>query len=474
VTGARRPRGQGTTAPVLSFLGAAGTVTGSRFLVDTGSSRVLVDAGLFQGLKRLRLQNWDPFPIDPASLDAVVLTHAHLDHTGFLPALVRAGYGGPVYASPYTAALARIVLEDSARLQEEEADYANRKGFSKHRPALPLYTSDDARQAIGQFEAVAFGEQIEVARGVHAVLRPVGHILGSASVVLTLPDPPGRTVFVSGDVGRPCHPILRPPAAFPGADVVLVESTYGDRRHDPEAHALEALAGVIRRTAQRGGVVVIPAFAVDRTEVVLHALGLLRRDGRIPELPVYVDSPMALEVLHVYRDAIRAGDPEVRATSDGHDPFDPGDLHEARTTAESKALNRIRFPSIIVSSSGLASGGRVLHHLAQRLADPRNAVVLVGFQAEGTRGRLLADGARAVKLLGHNVPVRAEVVVADAFSVHADADELVGWLRAGPAPETGYVVHGEASASAALRDRLDEELDWSAVVPVHGERVRLD
>lgn len=461
-------------APVLSFLGAAGTVTGSRFLLDVGSVRVLVDAGLFQGLKRLRLQNWEPFPVAPASIDAVVLTHAHLDHTGFLPALVRAGYRGPVYATADTVALTRIVLEDAARLQEEEADYANRMGFSKHRPALPLYTSDDAQQALGQLEAIAFGVPVEVAAGVRAELRPAGHILGSASVLLTLVGPTERTVFVSGDVGRAVHPLLRPPAPFPNVDVALVESTYGDRCHEPEAEALDGLARVITRTAQRGGVVVIPAFAVDRTEVVLHALRALRRGGRIPDLPVHVDSPMALDVLRVYREAIRRGDPEVRIAADGDDPFDPGQLHEARTTAASKALNDIRYPSIIISSSGMASGGRVLHHLAQRLTDPRNAVVLVGFQAEGTRGRLLAEGARTVKLLGRYVPVRAEVAVVDAFSVHADADELIDWLRPGFVLDTAYVVHGEATASAALRDRLVAELGWTAVVPAPGERVRLD
>jgi len=459
-------------APVLTFLGAAGTVTGSRFLIDTPSARVLVDCGLFQGAKELRLRNWAPFAVEPSTVDAVVLTHAHLDHTGYLPALVRGGFSGPVYATPDTAALTRIVLEDSARLQQEEADYANRKGFSKHHPALPLYTEDDAHRAIAQLERVALDARVQVADGVQATLRPAGHILGSASTLLGLAG--GERLLVSGDVGRPSHPILRPPAPFPDVDVVLIESTYGNRRHEPEDTALDRLAGIITRTARRGGVIVVPAFAVDRTEVVLHALGRLRREGHIPELPVHVDSPMALAVLRVYRDAISRGDPALRITGADEDPFDAGQLHEERSTAESKALNAINYPSIIISSSGMASGGRVLHHLSQRLPDSRNAVVLVGFQAEGTRGRALADGARAVKLFGRYVPVRAEVAMVDAFSVHADGDELVDWMRPAAAPRAAFVVHGEPEASATLRDRLAAELSWMAVVPSHGERVRLD
>jgi metallo-beta-lactamase family protein len=461
-----RPR----TGPVLTFLGAAGTVTGSRFLVDAAASRVLVDVGLFQGTKELRLRNWQAFGVRPQTIDGVVLTHAHLDHTGWLPGLARDGFAGPVYATPSTIALTRIVLEDSARLQEEQAAHANRTGYSKHRPALPLYTTEDAARAIALLRPVPFGRCLEVAAGVRVELHPAGHILGSATVAL---DVDGTRLVISGDVGRPVHPLLRPPAPRPAADVLLCESTYGDRVHEPEERALQRLADTITRTARRGGVVVIPAFAVDRTEVVLHALGELRRDGVIPDLPVHVDSPMALAVLHVYRNAIARGDPELRLACDA-DLLAGGHLHEAVTTAQSKALNGIRFPSIIISSSGMATGGRVLHHLAERLPDPRNAVVLVGFQAEGTRGRLLADGARTLKLLGRYVPVRAEVVVADAFSVHADCDELVEWLVAAPAPRTTFVVHGESSASAAFRDRIDEQLGWAAVVPSHGERVRLD
>jgi len=455
----------------LTFLGAAGTVTGSRFLVEAPGARVLVDCGLFQGGKALRERNWAPSTADPASLDAVVLTHAHLDHTGYLPRLVREGFTGPVHATPYTAELARLVLEDSARLQEEDADYANRKGFSKHRPALPLYDHDDARHAIAKIVHLGFGAGTDIAPGVRVTLQRAGHILGSSSALLSLPG--GERVFVSGDVGRPSHPLLLPPEPFPPSDVALVESTYGNRRHEPAEQALDRLADVISRTAKRGGVVVIPAFAVDRTEVVLHALSQLRHAGRVPDLPVHVDSPMALAVLRVYEDAVASQDPELRPGLRDHDPFDIGELHAERSREDSKTINDISYPTIIVSSSGMATGGRVLHHLVRRLPDPRNAVVLVGFQAQGTRGRALADGARSVKMFGQDVPVRAEVVTVDAFSVHADADELVAWMRPAPAPTAAFLVHGEPSGSAALRDRMATELGWSASVPSLGDRTVL-
>lgn len=460
--------------PILSFLGAAGTVTGSRFLVEADGGRVLVDCGLFQGLRELRQRNWDPFPVDPATVDAVVLTHAHVDHCGYLPALVRGGFRGSIVCTPSTAELAAIVLPDAAHLQEEEASYANSKGFSKHRPALPLYTRDDAAAALERFRPVAYGTRTEVVPGFHAELVSAGHIVGSASVLLTL-EAEGRRLFFSGDVGRPSHPILLPPATPPAADVVLVESTYGNRRHEPEEEALERLAGAIVRTAHLGGTVVIPSFAVDRTEVLLIALGRLADEGRIPKLPIYADSPMALAVLDVYRRAIAEHAPDIRLAADGTDPFDPcGELHELHTPDESRSLNELGFPSIIISASGMATGGRVLHHLVRCLPDPRSTVVLPGYQAEGTRGRQLADGARAVKMLGQYVPVRAHVVELGAFSVHADADELTEWLRPVPPPETAYVVHGEQSAAEALATRLGDELGWSAVVPTQGERVRVD
>ena len=465
-----------TLPPVLTFLGGAGTVTGSKFLLDTPHARVLVDAGLFQGVKELRLRNRAPFPVDPSTIDAVVVSHAHLDHIGYLPVLVDQGFTGRVLATAGTAELAAIVLADSARLQEEEADYANRRGFSKHSPAVPLYTEESARRALGRFEMVDYAAPVDLAPGVEVCLRPAGHILGSATVTLTLDEPNGRTLFFSGDVGRPRHPLLRPPARPPAADIVVVESTYGDRHHEDEARALDRLAKAVVETASRGGVVVIPAFAVDRTEVVLMALRRLAAENRIPLLPVYADSPMALDVLDIYRRAIADQDPEIRpdlVLLNG-DPFDPGKLEQVRSAEESRRLHELPGPAIIISASGMATGGRVLHHLARRLPNPRNTVVLAGFQAEGSRGRQLAEGARTVKMLGRYVPVRADIVEIDAFSVHADVNELLAWLGPMPDPEIAYVVHGAPEASEALRRRLASRRGWTAVVPTSGERVRVD
>lgn len=459
--------------PTVSFLGAAGTVTGSRFLIDSPSARVLVDCGLYQGLKELRRRNWEPFPVPPTSIDAVVLTHAHVDHTGYLPALWVAGYRGPVYCTEGTEALCRVVLPDCGHLQEEEAAYANRKGFSKHSPALPLFTERDARETLGLLQSVRYGERHDIAPGVRIELQRAGHILGSATLRLTLED--GPVLAFSGDLGRPSHPFLLPPAALEPADVVVIESTYGDREHD-ESDGVARMAEAITRTAARGGTVVIPSFAVDRTEVLLFHLRRLVLDGQVPELPIYVDSPMALAALGHYRTAIENGSPEIRPEARGHpEVLDPPGLREVHDVEESKRLHTNRYPSIIISASGMATGGRVLHHLANRLPDSRTTVILPGFQAEGTRGRSLADGARHLKLLGRYVPVAADVVHLPEFSVHAGRSELLGWLGASrPSPRTVYVVHGEPAASASLRDRIDESLRLLAVVPHLGERVRLD
>ncbi|MDH3705206.1 MAG: MBL fold metallo-hydrolase [Acidimicrobiia bacterium] len=459
--------------PTLTFLGGAATVTGCRFLLETPESTLLIDCGLFQGLKELRLRNWDPFPIDPAAIDAVVVTHAHIDHVGYLPRLVEEGFTGSVYCTGGTADLARIVLPDSGHLHEEEAAFANRMGYSKHRPALPLYTEAQARRSLSQLDPVPFGELVTIGSDITATFRPAGHILGSATLSVEI-GPGDRTVLFSGDLGRPAHPLLVAPAPPDGADVVVMESTYGGRAHD-ESGAIEQLADVITRTARRGGTVVIPAFAVDRTEVVLHRLRQLTADGHIPELPVYVDSPMALRALGVYRRAIAGGDADVRPELQTQsDPFDTGHLHEVTDVEASKALADAPHPSIIVSASGMATGGRVLHHLARVLPDNRNAVVLVGYQAAGTRGRLLAEGRSELKMFGTYVPVRAEVANIRSFSVHADHGELVDWLAAATQPpDITYVVHGESTAAGAVRDDIAHRLGWPAVVPAHLERVRV-
>jgi metallo-beta-lactamase family protein len=454
----------------LQFLGAAQTVTGSKFLLRSPDATVLLDAGLFQGLKSLRLRNWEPFEPAPAEIDTMVLTHAHLDHCGYLPALAKQGLDCPVVATPSTVDLAMLVLRDSAALQEEDAAYAAKGGWSKHGSPEPLYDTGDVERLLPMWRPVDFESPTSVDSATVVTLHPGGHILGSAVAEVHLD---GRTVVSSGDLGRGTHPLLAPPVPRPAADVVLVESTYGNRTHgdDPE----DQLADVLNRTLGRGGVAVIPAFAVDRTEVVLMTLRRLMRSGRVPAVPVFADSPMALGALEIYRAAVAAGSADVRRDlGDIDGTFDPGDLREVHDAHESMAINDPDIPCIIVSASGMASGGRVVHHLKHLLPDPRNCVVLVGFQAAGTRGRSLAEGAAQVKMHGRYVPVRADVVQVDGFSVHADSDDLMAWLGSGPdEPDVVYVVHGEPEGSAAFAQRIRDELGWMAVVPQHGEIVRL-
>lgn len=458
-------------APTLRFLGATGTVTGSKFLVSDGSSSVLVDAGMYQGLRELRRRNWDPLPIEAKSLDAVVLTHAHLDHCGYLPALGKQGFHGPIYATSSTIALAEIVLRDSAKLNQEDADYAAKKGFSKHTRPKPLFDLRDVERVLPLFREVAFGERVELAPNMALTLQPSGHILGSSTALLEVA---GRRVVFSGDLGRAVHPLLVPPPPPPAADVIVTESTYGDRHHS--ATGDDDLADAIRRTIGRGGVVLIPAFAVDRTEVVLMALRRLTEAGRIPPVPVHVDSPMALRALDVYRTAVAEHAADIRPDMASVDEvFNPGDLREVHSAMESMAINQPDRPCIIISASGMATGGRIVHHLKYLLPDRRNSVVLVGYQALGTRGRNLAEGARQLKMHGRYVPVEAEIINVEGLSVHADASELMAWLRSTPSPpDVVYVVHGEPPAAAHLAERIHDELGWLAVVPEYGEVVRLD
>jgi metallo-beta-lactamase family protein len=456
----------------LGFLGGTGTVTGSRFLITTASGvRILVDCGMYQGQRELRRRNWAPFAVPAATIHAVVLSHAHLDHCGWLPRLVRQGYHGPVLCSPWTAQVAPIVLRDAAHLQEEDAGRAAAYGSSRHRPPLPLFDTADAEKAIALLTPVPVERVRDVAEGVALRLRHAGHILGSSTVEIRVD---GRTVVFSGDLGRPDHPLLLPPTPPPAADAVVVESTYGDRTHPP--HTPHRLADRIARTLDRRGVVVIPAFAVDRTPVLLMTLRELMRSGAVPTVPVYVDSPMALAALEVYRHAVAAHDPQIRPdvwAGEG-DPFDPGTLSLAHSPQESAAIDRDARTAIVISASGMATGGRVLHHLTRFAPDPRNLIVLPGFQVPGTRGRALLDGATALKIYGRYVPVRAEVTGLDDLSAHADADGLTRWLERVPGPPpVCYVVHGEPEASAALAKRITSDLRWCAVVPRPGEQVLL-
>ncbi len=453
----------------LTFLGAARTVTGSKFLIENDGNRVMVDCGLFQGERVWRRRNWEQLPVDAHKVDAVVLTHAHLDHCGYLPVLVRNGFSGPAVCTPETAKLAAIVLRDAAHLAEEDAEHANVYGYSKHKPALPLFDSADAEKAISLLTPVDHGTPTTLPGDVGLELRSAGHILGSAFARLQVA---GVRLLVSGDMGRPGHPLLLPPEPPGDADVVVVESTYGDRRHEEQGD--ELVADAIRRTIGRGGVVLMPAFAVDRTFVLLMTLARLETEGRIPAVPVYVDSPMALRALDVYKEAIREHDaqlrPEVTMASTA---YRPSHLKLMPGREESVKLNKPGKPCIVVSASGMATGGRVLHHLEHQLPNGRNSVILTGFQVPGTRGRALADGEKQLKIHGRYVPVRAEVHVTNAYSAHADAAQMVEWLSGMKPPETAYVVHGEEDAARALADRLTDELGWNAVVPRYLERVRL-
>lgn len=457
--------------PSLTFLGGVGTVTGSKFLLDTGATRVLLECGLFQGLSNLRRRNWAEPPVDWHTVDAVVLTHAHLDHSGYLPVLARQGWSGPVYVTPGTARLAQIVLADSAHLQEEDARYAAEGGWSKHATPRPLYDTADAARACELFVPVPHGETTHITTDVALTFGRAGHILGSAWAQLDVAGVDRRLVH-SGDMGRAEHPLLRPPEPRPACDALLLESTYGDRlRHDE--NSWDVLASAITRTVERGGSVLVPAFAVDRTEVLLTALRELTHAGRIPDVPIVVDSPMALACLRIYREAIAQRWPEIRPGL-AVDALDTRGLVEVQTAEESKHWNKPSSPAIIVSASGMATGGRVLHHLKALLPDARNTVAIVGFAAEGTRARQLVEGARQVKIHGDYVPVCAEVVVLDAFSAHADSDELTAWAAGATgatAPHTCYVVHGEEHSSQAFAERLRRELNWTAVVPREGERV---
>jgi metallo-beta-lactamase family protein len=459
----------------IRFLGAAGTVTGSRFLVEAGAARVLVDAGLFQGPKELRLRNRAPWPVEPASLSAVVLTHAHIDHSGALPLLVRQGFRGAVHVTPATRDLLGLLLPDSGRLQEEEARWANQKGYSKHAPhAAPLYSEEDALAALRRLAPLPYGQQRLVAPGITATFHRAGHILGSATVLLELDGPPRRRLLFSGDLGRYGAPILPDPERAAPADELVVESTYGGRRHPEGPSAREALREEVRATAARGGALVIPAFAVGRTQEVLFTLRELEGRGEIPELPVFVDSPMAVDATPIHLTHREDHDDEMaRLLAAGVEPLRPRRLQFARSPEQSKAINRVEGACVILSASGMATGGRVLHHLARRLPDERTTVLLVGYQAAGTRGWSLQNGAATLRIHGEDVPVRARVAGITGFSAHADEAELSRWLATFAAPpRRTFLVHGEPTALAAARARLDG-LGWPCEVPRHLETFEL-
>lgn len=457
--------------PSLRFLGAAGTVTGSKHLLEFDGHRILIDCGLFQGLKELRERNWNPLPIPASSIEAVIMTHAHLDHCGYLPRLVLQGFRGRVFCTPGTRDLCSIVLPDSANLQEEQARDANKHQYSKHKPALPLYSSEDAARALSLLQPVGYQRPVPVAPGVEVEFIDAGHLLGSAYARVKLAD--GKTILFGGDLGRYNRPILHDPSPIEAADILLVESTYGDRTHIADDNG-QRLASIINDTAQRGGKLIIPSFAIGRVEEVLFWLKLLEDGKRIPVLPVYIDSPMAGRALKFYADRVNELEMAVPPGSKGVGMFATGRMTTVSSVQQSKDLVASRQPAIVIASSGMATGGRVLHHLEAALPSPKNTVLFVGYQSEGTRGRQLVDGASLVRLKGREISVGARVEKLDSMSAHADAGEILRWLSGFKQPPAmTYLVHGEKSALEALRDRISNEMHWPVHIAGYEERVEI-
>jgi metallo-beta-lactamase family protein len=450
----------------LTFLGAARTVTGSKHLLEVDGFRILIDCGLFQGLKDLRTRNWSPFAVRPETVNCVVLTHAHIDHTGWLPRFVAQGFKGPVYCTEGTADLCSLVLPDAARLQEEDAKFANKRGYSRHHPALPLYTEADAAEALTRLRRSPFGKKVAIGEGFEVEFSNAGHLLGSSYVKVTRADNSSAGILFGGDLGRYDRPILPDPTPGVDADVLLVESTYGDRVHPPEDDGA-ALARIVTETHARGGKVIIPAFAIGRVEELLYWLFKLEDERRLPEMPIYVDSPMAIKGIAFYQTHTAELDRDIQAMRRKLPRFTA-----VNSGRESKELVEDDRPAVIIASSGMATGGRVVHHLFAGLPDPRNTVLFVGFQAAGTRGRHLIEGAQHVKMFGQHVPVHAKIEKIDGLSSHADAGEIIRWLRTFPrAPKMTFLVHGEVVAQDALRLRIEKELGWRVQVPWHGQKV---
>lgn len=449
----------------ITFLGATGTVTGSKYLVSTEKSKVLVDCGLFQGLKQLRLKNWKPLPVDPATIDVVVLTHAHIDHTGYLPLLVKNGFSDKVYCSEATLALCEILLPDSAYLQEEEARYANMRGFSKHNPALPLYTQEDAERALELLVPVPFEQEVEVTEGVSVKFLPAGHILG-ASLIMMRNE--GKSILFSGDIGRLHDPLMLSPAIVRQADYLVLESTYGNRLHDKEDPEIK-LAEIINRTYQRGGVLVVPVFAVGRAQELLYYIQSLKDKRQIPDIPVYLNSPMAVDATAIFMHHC-----DLHKLSPDQCEMVANSARMVNSVEESRSLNEIGHPVIILSASGMASGGRVVHHIKAFGPDPRNTILFTGYQAVGTRGAAMLDGAESVKIHGEYVPINAEVEQISNLSAHADYSEIMEWLHHFEKPPvTTFIVHGEPVAADAMRHHIEEKLHWEVTVPDYLETIEL-
>jgi len=449
----------------IQFLGATHTVTGSKYLIEHNRRKVLIDCGLFQGLKELRLRNREPFPVDPQKIDSVILTHAHIDHTGYLPVLMKQGFRGKVYCTQGTRDLCRILLPDSGRLQEEEAGYANRKGFSKHKPALPLYTQEDAERVLDLFRTIPHGTRFDLGDGLNLKLTRSGHIIGSSFVAVSN----GKTsIMFSGDLGRENDLILRAPEFVTKSDYLVIESTYGGRMHDP-TDPQDQIAEIINRTAARNGVVIVPAFSVGRTQTLLYVLHLLKMEGRIPGIPVYLNSPMSISATGIFFDY-----PGEHRLNPDQSAGLSNVAKYINSPEESRALNEKNGPMIIISASGMATGGRVLHHLKAFAPDPKNSIIFTGFQAAGTRGASMLANAETVKIHGEYIPVRAEVNVVHNLSAHADQREILKWLSLfrNP-PKTTFITHGEPQAAQALREKIEGSLRWNCKIPVYLEVAEL-
>jgi metallo-beta-lactamase family protein len=460
--------------PTLQFLGGAGGVTGSKFLVTFGGEQVLLDCGLFQGLKELRLRNWSPPPMQVEKLGGVILTHAHIDHSGYLPRLVGRGFHGPVYATPGTCDLLKILLLDSAHLQEEEARYANKQAYSKHHPALPLYTVEDAERALQLLRPTGVGEEVQLRGGMWVRFTRVGHILGAAAVRVSYDIGSQKRYLVdSGDLGRYGRPILKDPEPVKSADWLMVESTYGDRIHpdNPE----EELAKSINAAGDQAGCLIIPSFAVGRMQELIYSIRKLEDEKKIPSLPVHVDSPMAINANEIYCDHSSEHDLDMTLLADKErSSLSSRRFFVHRSQEESKGINHLNGPFVLLTSSGMATGGRVLHHLRERLPDPKTTVLFVGYQAEGTRGQVLQQGAKEIKIFGQMVAVRAGIKTIDGFSAHADQSEILRWLKGFERPpQKTYIIHGEPKASAVLADILRQKFKWRVEIPKHGEKVTL-
>jgi metallo-beta-lactamase family protein len=462
--------------PTLTFYGAAETVTGSRFLLEIWGRKFLIDCGLFQGKKENRFKNWEPFPIAPQKIERIFLTHAHIDHSGYLPRLHRDGFSGPIHCTPATRDLAEILLKDSAHIQMEDARWANKKGFTKHKPALPLYRVKDAERVITKFQPLYYGEDFYLAEPLRVKFKDAGHILGSAFVEFkTRHGSASRRVLFSGDLGRPAAPILRDPVQVFNIDYLILESTYGNRLHEQNS-AKEDLARVINQSAERGGVLVIPAFAVGRTQTLLFDIRELEEQGKIPALPIYVDSPMALNATDVFEKNKGDYDLEAKVLElNGKRILEPQKVTFARKRKQSKAIDEVKGRAIIISSSGMLVGGRVLHHLVKRLPNPRNTILFIGYQAEGTRGRAILDGQPTVKIHGQQVEVGAKVEMISGYSGHADYNEILAWLMGfNRPPEKTFLVHGEPEAALALAEKIRSLLGWEVVIPKYGESFELE